>query len=417
MAGLGGLSSAAAALAAVLALAGAASGLAWAADDTIVLGAAVSLSGKFAVNGRHTKNGYDLAAAAVNAKGGVKVAGKDYKIAIKYYDDESMPARGVELVERLITEDGVKFMLGPYSSVFTKAVAPVVEKHKVVMVEGNGADRDLFVQGYRYLFAVLTTSDQYLGSAVQLLGELAKAAGRDPRTLRIAIAIENDPFSQDVRDGIIEDAKRWGMKVAIDDDLPPAMDDMSTTLAKVKALKADLLVVSGHTKGVLLAVRQVAEHKLDVPMLAATHCEPADIVANYGKAAEFWLCGIQWDRSLAYRDRWFGSAEEFAKRFEESFAYAPPYQAAEAAAALLAFADAFGRAASLEGEAVRVAVAATNMETFYGRIKYDATGKNAAKPIVLRQVQNGQFKVVAPRAWASTQAIFPAPPWSRRGGD
>ena len=63
-----------------------------------------------------------------------------------YYDDESTPSRASQLTERLIQQDGVEFMLGPYSTTMTKAVAPVTEKFKVPMVEAEGASRSLFTQ-------------------------------------------------------------------------------------------------------------------------------------------------------------------------------------------------------------------------------------------------------------------------------
>ena len=65
-------------------------------------------------------------------------------------------------------------MLEPYSSGMTKAMAPVAEKYKIPMVEANGASRSLFNQGYRYLFAVLSTSEQYLKSAIDLAAAQAK---------------------------------------------------------------------------------------------------------------------------------------------------------------------------------------------------------------------------------------------------
>ena len=57
--------------------------------DTIILGAAVSLSGKYSTNGEHTKNGYNMAVKRINDMGGVSVGGKSYKFDIIYYDDES----------------------------------------------------------------------------------------------------------------------------------------------------------------------------------------------------------------------------------------------------------------------------------------------------------------------------------------
>lgn len=382
--------------------------------DTIVLGAAVSLTGKYSTNGKNTQDGYELAVKRINEMGGVNVGGKAYKLKVVYYDDESSSARGAQLVERLINQDGVKFVLGPYSSGLTKAIAPVTEKYKVPMVEGNGADRDLFDNGYKYLFAVLNTSDYYLRSAINLAAEEAKKAGKDPKTLRIAIAVENDNFSKDVRDGVAEDAKRWGMSIVIDDKLPPEINDMTATLTKVKALKPDILIVSGHEKGATLAIRQVSELKVDVPMLALTHCDSAQITEKFGKAAEYAVCGSQWDRSLTYQGHWFGTAENYAKMFAQQFKYDPPYQAAESTAAVVTFADAFQRAGSLDQEKVRDALTKTDLATFYGPIKFDATGKNIAKSMVLYQVQNGDYKVVAPSKWASSKLIYPTPTWVAR---
>lgn len=378
--------------------------------DTIVLGAAVSITGKYSTNGKNTQDGYDLAVKRINETGGIKVGGKSYKLKIVYYDDESTPARGAQLAERLINQDGVKFLLGPYSSGLTKAIAPVTEKYKIPHVEGNGAARELFTQGYKYLFAVLSTSDYYLRDAVNLAAEVAKQNGKDPKTLKVAMAFENDPFSLDVRDGVLEDAKRWGMQIVIDDKLPPELNDMSATLTKVKAVKPDLLVVSGHAKGATLVARQVEEMKVEVPMIATTHCDSAKLAETLGKAAEHFLCASQWDRSLSYADSWFGTAEEYAKRFEKEFNYAPPYQAAESTAAVLVYADAFRRAGSFDPEKVRDAIAATNLITFYGPVRFDATGKNTAKPMVLYQVQGGQYRVVAPTKWAEAKLVWPRKP-------
>src|SRR5712691_8130708 len=328
-------------------------------DDTVVLGAAVSLTGKYSVNGKNTKDGYDIAVERINEMGGVRIAGKSYKLKVLYYDDESTPARGAQLAERLINQDGVKFVLGAYSSGLTKAMAPITEKYKVPHVEGNAAARELFTQGYRYLFAVLSTADYYLRDAVILAAEIAKEHGRDPGTVKIAMAYENDPFSLDVREGLV------------DDKLPPEINDMAATLTKVKAVKPDLLLVSGHEKGATLVVRQTAEMKVDVPMVASTHCDSAKIAENLAQAAEGVLCGSQWDRHLAYRDKWFGSAEEYAQRFEKEFAYPAPYQAAESTAVVLVFADAFERAGSLDPEKVRDAIASTDLMTMFAPVKFD----------------------------------------------
>ena len=383
-------------------------------EDVITLGAAISLTGKYSTNGMNTRDGYMLAAERVNAAGGVKVGDKHYRLEVVFYDDESTPARAAQLAERLIRQDRVQFLLGPYSSGLTKAMAPVTEKYAVPMVEGNGASISLFDKGYRYQFAVLSTSDQYLKSAITLAAEQAQRDGRDPASLRLAGVFENDPFSQDIRDGLMQDAAQYGMRFVIDDKLPPELNDIATSLIKVKALKPDMLIISGHSKGAALAVRQLAEMRVDVPMVAMTHCDSAQIIEKFGKDAEYMLCASQWAATLSYSDRWFGSAGEFAALFEKTYDYAPPYQAAESAASVLVYADALTRAGRIDPEAVRDALAETDIETFFGKVKFNAAGVNIAKPMVLFQVQDGEYVVVAPSQWAAGSLRHPIPLWSDR---
>ncbi|MEE3001024.1 MAG: amino acid ABC transporter substrate-binding protein [Pseudomonadota bacterium] len=381
--------------------------------DTITLGAAVSLTGKYSTNGKHTKNGYNFAVDRINKMGGVKVGGKSYKLKVKYYDDESNSSRAAQLAERLIKQDGIKYMLGPYSSGLTKAIAPVTEANKIPMVEANGASRSLFTKGYKYLFAVLSAANQYLEVAIDLAVE--KNGGKP---VRIAMAFEQDAFSQDVRLGILDAAKRTRSKIIIDDKLPKELNDMAATLAKVKATRPDVLVVSGHSKGALTAIRQIAEMKVNVPMLAMTHCDASKLAKQHGKKSEYALCAAQWHKSLSYKDKFFGNGMRYDKEFTAAFGYAPPYQSAESSAALLVWKSAFERANSLNTGKVRDALATTDMQTFYGNIKFNSAGANFAKPMVLFQVRcsGGKCanKVVAPTKWASTKLVHPIPKWSQR---
>jgi branched-chain amino acid transport system substrate-binding protein len=217
-----------------------------------------------------------------------------------------------------------------------------------------------------------------------------------------------------VRDGVLEDAKKYGMKVVIDDKLPPDLNDMSTTLTKVKALKPDALLISGHDKGAILGIRQVAAQKVYVPMLALTHCDSAKVIKKFGKDANYAFCASQWDSNLTYKDRWFGNPQKFADDFKKAYNYDPPYQVAESAAAVEVFADAIERAGSLDPQKVRDALTKTDMVTFYGPVKFDSTGKNVGKSMVLYQIQNGKYVVVAPSKWAKTKPIYPAPQWDKR---
>ncbi|MEM7207497.1 MAG: amino acid ABC transporter substrate-binding protein [Pseudomonadota bacterium] len=382
-----------------------------AACEELHLGSAISLTGKYATNGIHAKNGYEFAIQKIDENGGVKIGDKCYNFKVTYYDDESKGDRGATLAERLINQDGVQYMLGPYSSGLTKAIAPVTEKYKIPMVEAEGASRSLFNKGYKYLFAVLSTSEQYLASAITLAAEKAEAQGKDPSSVKVAVAVENDPFSLDIRAGILEDSAKYNMQIVVDEKLPRDLSDMSAILTKVKLVKPDVLVVSGHSKGAATAVRQIAEQNVKVPMIAMTHCEAADVTGKFGDAANDILCSTQWAETLSYEDPIFGSAANYETEFKGAFPEYKdkkvPYQTAQASAAVYVFKDAFERAGTLDKEAVRDAISATDLSTFYGDIRFSDAGNNIAKPMVLRQIQGGSYNVVAPSAFASHNLNWP----------
>ncbi|NQU59807.1 MAG: amino acid ABC transporter substrate-binding protein [Rhodospirillales bacterium] len=383
-------------------------------EAIVTFGATLSMTGNNARNGKHTRRGYELAKTRINSMGGIDVGGRKYQIRIKYYDDESNPALAAKYTKRLITKDKVRWMLGPYGSSATLAVAGVTEKYKIPMVEANGASLSIFNQGYKYVFGVLSPADKYLSEALNLAAAETKAKGADPSKLTVAIAVESDPFSSDIRMGVISDAKKFGMKIIIDENLPRDFADMTFILDKVKQKKPDIFIVSGHEAGANLAVRQIHEQKVDVPMLAMTHCEGADINGTYGVNADFTICAAQWAGTMKYQGKWFGNSYNYVRQFKSQYGYAPPYQAAESSAAVIVLADAIRRAGQLDNKKVRDALAKTDVQTFFGWIKFDKEGRNTGKPMVLRQLVFGRYLVVAPSGFAEHKVKFPRPTWSQR---
>ena len=382
--------------------------------EEITLGSAISLTGKYATNGVHTQNGYEYAISKIKQADGININSRCYNFKVVYYDDESKGDRGATLIERLISQDNIQYILGPYSSGLVKAIAPVTEKYRIPMVEAEGASRSLFNKGYKYLFAVLSTSEQYLASAIALAAEKAIESGKDPSSVKVAVAVENDPFSLDIRAGVLEDAKKYKMKIVVDEQLPRDLSDMSAILTKVKVLKPDVLIVSGHSKGAATAVRQIGEQRINVPMIALTHCEAADVVGKFGATANDILCSTQWAETLSYSDAIFGTAAEYERGFKAAYPEyqnrSVPYQTAQASAAVYVMKDAFERAGSLDKEDLRDALAQTDLSTFYGQIRFSEAGNNIAKPMVLRQIQNGKYNVVAPSEFASHKLNWPRVP-------
>ena len=377
--------------------------------EDLTIGAALSATGIYAANGMNTRHGYEFAVKKINDGGGIKIGGKCFNLKIKYYDDESTPARAAQLVERLIDQDKVKFMLGPYGSPLTKAILPVVEKYKVPLVQGEAASRSLFTQGYKYQFGIVATSEKYLTPVIDMAAELAKKAGKNPSAVKIAMIYQDDAFSLDVRQGVVEQIKKYNMQTVIDDRMPKDLNDITTFFTKVKALQPDVLLISGHEKGAATAARQMGEFKTAVPLVGVTHCESAKIVADFPKIAEGYVCPTQWDETMKASDPLFGSAAEYNKQITTAYPEykVVPYQTAQASAAVYVWADAFKRAQSLDPDKVRDALAKTNLPTFYGGIKFADDGSNPGKEIVMRQIQGGKYIVVSPAEVAAAPLVYP----------
>lgn len=374
----------------------------------IELGAAVSATGIYASNGQNTKNGYEFAVKKINDAGGVKIGGKCYHFKIRYYDDESTPARAAQLVERLIDQDKIKYVLGPYGSPLTKAILPVIEKYKTPLVQGEAASRSLFTQGYKYQFGIVATSEKYLTPVVDMAADIARKAGKDPSKVKIAMIYQDDAFSLDVRQGVIDQMKKFKMSATIDDRMPKDLNDITSFLTKVKALKPDVLLVSGHEKGAATATRQMAELQIQVPIVGMTHCESAKVTQDFPKASEGFVCPTQWDETMKAQDPMFGTAANYNTEIKAAYHYkVVPYQTAQASAAVYVWYDAFKRANSLDKEKVREALTKTDLKTFYGGVKFAADGSNPGKEIILRQIQHGKYNVVWPEAVAAAKLNYP----------
>src|SRR3546814_15688732 len=109
------------------------------------------------------------------------------------------------------------------------------------------------------MFAILSTSELYLASTISLLAEQAEAMGKKPADVKVAMPFENDPFSLDVRAGVVEDVKKFGMNIVVDDKQPNDLPDINGAQNKVQTLNPVLLPFSGHVKGAAPADRPSAQ--------------------------------------------------------------------------------------------------------------------------------------------------------------
>jgi branched-chain amino acid transport system substrate-binding protein len=379
-------------------------------DGTLLFGAPISLTGSTAKEGGLVRDGYDLWRDTYNKAGGINIGGKHYKIETRYYDDASNAQQSATLAEKLIKEDKVNFLLGPYGTAPTLQVSTVAEKNKTPMIEANGAAESIFSQGYKYTFGVLSPAQNYLRGIVDLVLTL------DPKPTTVAVLSADDPFSVEVADAVKTYAEQKGLQVVYYQKYPNASTDLRAPLTETKAKNPDLVLNSGHLQESVAIMQQAKELGFS-PKGFGFSVGPSvpDFETTLKGDANLVMGGTQWTPALKYQgDDLFKTPEEYNNLYKQTFNYEPSYHSAESTAAGVAFVKALEAAGSTEPDKVRDAIAKLNFPSFYGVIKFDDRGINATKPMAVEQWQSGRRVTVWPSEVAEAKAIWPMPAWNTR---
>ena len=368
----------------------------------LAIGASIGLTGKLAREGLLTKEGYQLCQEKVNAKGGLDIGGKKVKLDIQYQDDTSKPDVAAQLVDQF-NDKGVKLILSSYGSANTEAQAAVIERNNQVMVDAAGADNKIFSKGYKRTFAVLSPATEYASSIVKAIDELAK-----PKPKTVVFLSADDGFSKTVTEGGMKTAKEAGFTVLDPQYFPNGASDVSSALTKVKGQNPDVIIGSVHLVEGVAIIKQAKELGVTPIGFGESVAPPTpDFAKSLGALAENVLGSSQWTDTTAGEDKYFGTAKAYAADIQAKFGHAAQYHNAEATAACLAFVLAVEKAGSSDVDKVRDALAGLDTESFFGKIKFDATGQNTFKPMSVIQIQNGKVVSVWPKDSAEAEMIWP----------
>jgi branched-chain amino acid transport system substrate-binding protein len=384
-----------------------AAGAASAADE-IVLGSAISQTGKYAREGKFYVDAYQLTVDAINKAGGVKVGGKSYQLSLKLYDDQSDPNLAVRLFTKLVTSDKVSFLLGPYSSGITIPASTVAEKYEIPMVQGGGASGKIFDRGYKYIFGTLPKAEFYFQAAIEA------AAKMNPPVRTAALLYSNEAFDRSVAEGTRQWLKEQKIDKVYDEEYQPATQDFTSILAVIKSKNPDLVLVAGHEENALNFIRQSQAADANPKMAIFTVGPPTgDFRKTLGKSAEYVYGITPWLPDMEIGGEIFKTAREFDKQFQARFGYQADYHVASGAADVLAFKFAIEKANSLDPKKVRDALAALDVETLYGRVKFESTGQIAMGQVLI-QILDGKLVPIYVAGKMVGKPVYPTPKWSQR---
>ena len=368
------------------------------AQTPIKIGASMSVTGTYAKPGSYQKEGYDICIDELNGKGGL--LGR--KVELVIYDDQSQPATAVKLYEKLITEDKVDAVMGPYSSAVSEAVANVTEKYKKVMVAPLAATTSIFKKGRKYIFMVITPAESYLDGLIDM------AAKRGLKT--VAIINEDTLFPKASAAGTAEAAKKRGMQVVLQEAYPKGNTDFSALLVKIKAANPDVIAAGTYFDDAVAITRQMKELNVNPKMFGLT--VGGDLPEFYDllkQNAEYIYGSTQWDESLPYPGQ-----KEFLAAYTKKFKHEPSYHAAAGYAGCLIYGEAVKRAGTLDADRVREQLLKMEIKTAFGDYKVEPDGFQVAHKMVMLQWQDGKRVVVWPDDLASGKLRYPTPEWGKR---
>jgi branched-chain amino acid transport system substrate-binding protein len=245
------------------------------ADEPIVIGAAVPLTGPRALNGRDMRQGITLAQEEINAAGGV--LGRPVQIVFE--DDQGdNPNAAINAVNRLIHVHKVPLMLGPHFSVTAMATHKIYWEAKVISITGASAV-SVTAQGNPYVFRVRANDG--------LVSKAMVAYARDTlKATRIAIQYINDDFGKAGMERVVKSMEEFQMKPAAVESHNSGDKDFTAQLSKITQAGAQVMISWSHDTEAALVVRQMKQLNPAIRVVGSTSLSMPAFLKLAGEASD-----------------------------------------------------------------------------------------------------------------------------------
>ncbi len=359
--------------------------------NVVVMGGTVSQTGRYVEPAGRIHNGQKLYVEEMNAGGGLL----GHKVELKIYDDKSDRRTAIELYQKLITEDKVDLVLGPYSSTLADAVANIMERYKRPFIPPGASSPVIWQRGRKYVFSnpIVIAQDRQKG-ALHLAAQIG--------VKRIAVIGEGSLFPRQATEGVLEWAKMLGLKVVLVESYRKGQTDFIAVLKRIEKSGAEAIFSNGYYNDTVAQVRQLRELDINVKMFAAT-VGPAlpKFVEELGSVAEYVVGNSQWEPKPILGHP---GIKEFIGNYERRFGKTPNYHAAGGYSALQIFAAAVKRAGRFDPEKVREALASIEVQAIRGRWKANEQGLSTIEGLTI-QIQNGKRVIVSPAHQAEARFL------------
>ena len=360
--------------------------------EPIRVGTTQSLSGPLQDFGTNQLRGLQMWVGDINSRG--ELLGRPVELV--YYDDESRPDRSVELYQKLVTEDKVDLLIGPYSSDITLAASQVAEEHNIPMLTLAASADEIWAQGYQNIVGLDTPATRYMDIAIDAVAQ------KGAKTMALVWA-ETD-FGYDVVGGVRRKASEMGIRIVLDqsaDDIA----DIPGMVGQLGEANADVIMAIAYLEGAVGLVRELKDAGVKPKMLVfGVGASLAVFGEELLEDAEGVVGVVQWLRGIR-----MPGAQDFAYRFRKLYGNNPAAYAALGYSGGEVIEAAVRLAGTTDHEAVREQLHTMVFNSLSGIYKVDANGRQVGKDNYLLQWQGNDRRLVAPSIVAETTLIYPKP--------
>jgi branched-chain amino acid transport system substrate-binding protein len=369
------------------------------APKSIIIGALVSMTGPDALTGQPSKVGYQMGADMINAQGGifVKEYGKKIPIEMVFQDMETNPEKAIARAEALNSRYKATAVVG---TTLINATADIFEKNKLPAVTMLVAIDSVFERGLKYYFTVGKLNSDSAKGFIGVLANLPK----EKRPTKIAMAVEQTEFVTELAGFMKKEAAAAGMSVVYEGKYAMLSPDMSQIIMQAKNSGAEVFFGAPVPPDAITMLKQMNElgyHPRAIIFNRATDdqswAKMGDLV-NYTIGSPDWVPGLN-----------FPGVKELNQKVKAATGEDANYAIGPGVASIQVVAAAIERAGTLNRDKVRNAIAATDMMTVTGPVKFQANGKRQFAVPVVTQWQNGKTELVWPTNQGPKPLVYPRP--------
>ena len=373
-------------------------------DDTIKIGISLPLTGDFSEPGKGVQRGYEAWAEYVNENGGL--LGKQVELTI--LDDQSNADRVASDYEKLINQDGVDLVFGPFSTRLVIPAAQVAQDYGFLFVEPAGAAPEVFEQGFDNLFyaAPAVADDHY-----DHLADYIEQMPADQRPKTAAVASMDDPFAMGTAYGLRDRLEEMGVRILVDEVYPPNTTDFGSIAAKIADSNADIVIGGTQYQDAVNLI--IALQQLDYqPKMAAFSTAPTnpEFPEAIGEKTEGILSPTGYTPEATYPEN-----QEFVEFYTELNGNPPGEDEANAwstGEVVAAAVEAVG-CADPDPECQQQLIDwlhENEVDTVVGPLSWDEAGRPQGAHLI-QQYVDGKIRIVLPEDLAEADIIPVKPEW------